>query len=320
MAKIVKASEPIEARAIKALIYGEPGIGKSTLGLSAPRPLLIDCDGGVRRVSPQFRKDYIPVESWDDILQVTKENLNEYDTFVVDTVGRALDFLTDHIIKENYKLQNGGALTLQGYGVLGNKFKAFLSSMNASGKNLIFIAHLKENVENDTRYFRPDIVGQSAGNIIRDMDLVGYMQSRSNERTISFDPTDNYYGKNACELPSIIKVPDLNKTPAAQPLTDIFETYHAKLASQTEVIKQYNQFVNEQKKKIAALKDVDQANEFIEAMLEAAPVWDSHVVIKKSLFDYTRDKGWKYDKELEAFVEIPPEKAKKDPHPMDEHK
>jgi len=304
MAKIVKASEPITASAIKALIYGEPGIGKSTIGLSAPKPLLIDCDGGVRRVSPQFRKDYIPVESWDDILQVTKENLGEYDTFVVDTVGKALDFLAAHIIKENYKLQAGGALTLQGWGVLGNQFKAFLALMNTSGKNLIFIAHLKESVENDTRYYRPDISGQTAGNIIRDMDLVGYMQSRSNKRTISFDPTDNYYGKNACELPPIIQIPDLNEVKTSKPLTDIFATYHAKLASQMEVIKQYNDLKNEMLLKISGIANVDHANDFIEEMQNLDSIWDSHVVLKSKISAKCKDLGFTYDKEMECYVDL----------------
>lgn len=312
MAKITKASEPIKASAIKALIYGEPGIGKSTLGLSAPKPLLIDCDGGIRRVSPQFRRDYIAVESWKDILDVTTDNLAEYDTFVVDTVGRALDFLSAHIINENYKLQNGGALTLQGWGVLGNTFKTFLAAMNTSGKNLIFIAHLKESVDNDTRFFRPDISGQTAGNIIRDMDLVGYMQSRSNKRTISFDPTDNYYGKNACELPSIIQVPDLNEVRTSKPLTDIFATYHAKLASQAEIIKQYNDFINGQLKVIAKIKNADQANEMIEAMQGLESIWDSHIVIKKRLSEKCKQIGLMYDKEIEGFVELPKEEPKKE--------
>ena len=48
---------------IRMLIAGYPGIGKSTLALSAPKPLHIDCDFGVDRVEPQYRKDFIPAAS-----------------------------------------------------------------------------------------------------------------------------------------------------------------------------------------------------------------------------------------------------------------
>ena len=46
MALIKKPYELTFQPKIKALIYGEPGTGKTTLALSAPNPLLIDCDGG----------------------------------------------------------------------------------------------------------------------------------------------------------------------------------------------------------------------------------------------------------------------------------
>lgn len=38
------------AKKIRMLIAGYPGIGKSTLALSSPRPLHIDCDFGIDRI------------------------------------------------------------------------------------------------------------------------------------------------------------------------------------------------------------------------------------------------------------------------------
>ena len=40
---------------IRILIAGYPGIGKSTLALSAPKPLHIDADFGVDRIEPRYR-------------------------------------------------------------------------------------------------------------------------------------------------------------------------------------------------------------------------------------------------------------------------
>ena len=51
------------AKKIRMLIAGYPGIGKSTLALSAPRPLHIDCDFGIDRIEPRYRMPYIDQEN-----------------------------------------------------------------------------------------------------------------------------------------------------------------------------------------------------------------------------------------------------------------
>lgn len=48
---IVKPEEmDFSGRKIAMIVAGVPGIGKTTLALSAPKPLLIDLDDGVSRV------------------------------------------------------------------------------------------------------------------------------------------------------------------------------------------------------------------------------------------------------------------------------
>lgn len=39
------------------ILYGAPGVGKTTLALSAPDPILIDFDRGVSRVKAYHRED-----------------------------------------------------------------------------------------------------------------------------------------------------------------------------------------------------------------------------------------------------------------------
>src|SRR5438094_161444 len=116
MLKIIKASEPIKVERINLCLYGPPGLGKSSLAFTAKDPLLLDCDGGAYRAAN--RKDTVPVSKWADIISITAEDLKPYKTVVVDTAGRALDFLTADIIAANPKMGRGGALTLQGFGEL----------------------------------------------------------------------------------------------------------------------------------------------------------------------------------------------------------
>ena len=66
---IKKPAEMInETNKFRVLIAGYPGIGKTTLGLSAPKPLLIDVDFGINRVMASARKDYIQPNTYDEFI------------------------------------------------------------------------------------------------------------------------------------------------------------------------------------------------------------------------------------------------------------
>ena len=65
---IVKPTQMnFETKKIAMIIAGLPGTGKTTLALSAPKPLLIDLDKGVDRVEVLYRKDTLFVDSYEDL-------------------------------------------------------------------------------------------------------------------------------------------------------------------------------------------------------------------------------------------------------------
>jgi len=199
--KIVKASDPVTVEHVNVCIYSQPGLGKTTLAFTADAPLLLDADHGSYRAAN--RKDTVAVSSWKDIQDIASEDLKQYKTVILDTAGRALDFLTGDIIAENPKMGRGGALTLQGFGVLKTRFASWLKMLQTFGKDVILIAHMDEQRSGDDIIERLDVQGGSKGEIYKSVDAMGRIFMKGKDRILDFSPRENSFGKNPCNFDPI---------------------------------------------------------------------------------------------------------------------
>lgn len=196
--KITRASDPIPVERLNIVLYGAPGLGKTSLAFTAEAPLLLDFDNGAHR-APN-RKDVVRVENWADVGNITAEDLAPFKTIVLDTAGRALDAITADIIRTDPKGHKNGALTLPGYGTLKTRFGAFLKLMNSFGKDVILLAHMDEQRNGDDVIERLDVQGGSKGEIYKAADAMGRLTIENGKRWLKFSPTDAAFGKNPAQL------------------------------------------------------------------------------------------------------------------------
>ena len=77
------------------IIGGMPGVGKSTLALSAPDVLLIDADEGMARVNPAHRKDSSIWKTYEELLADIKSAEGKYKTIAIDTGGALIELMKD---------------------------------------------------------------------------------------------------------------------------------------------------------------------------------------------------------------------------------
>lgn len=182
------------------LIYGYPGVGKTSLALSAKNPVLLDTDKGSHRADGDG--DVILVDSYAEMSHPPTfiQQVKDYDTIVVDTADGLLDYMMTWIQAENPRIKN----KLQLYGLLREEFKKLAAAFKVSGKSLVFVAHAKETLEGDTKIIRPQITGGSYDIITRESDFIGLMSIKDGKRVLSFTPDENYISKDSAGLKNVV--------------------------------------------------------------------------------------------------------------------
>ena len=296
---------------IKMLVYGQPGIGKTTLALSAPNPVLFDFDGGVSRINKAHQCPTLQVESWEQVLEALAEleQANDFKTIVVDTAGKMLDYMSDYIMRNDPKMKmRDGSLALKGYGQRKVMFTNLLKRVSMMGKNIVFVAHEKEDKDGETRIVRPDMSGSSLGDLLKELDLVGYMQAYGKDRTICWSPQERFYAKNTCNLPAWEKVPvviDENGgiTGENDFLTKTFAGYAEYLKQQATIGEDYTNVVDQIAADIAAITDADGANAFIDKIDSYTHIWDSKAKARRLFTEHmAKIDNVTYDKKTKRYA------------------
>ena len=123
MLKIVSREAEIKVPRIVVTVLGQPGIGKTTLGTTTEKPLLLDFDKGIHRAT--HRCDHVEISAWADVAQMDANDLKEYKTIVVDTVGRMVDCMSAAILSDkqgypNAGTRNGAAVPARVWGLEGH--------------------------------------------------------------------------------------------------------------------------------------------------------------------------------------------------------
>lgn len=220
---ITKQGDRVPVGAINVLIYGQPSTGKTSVCYTMNNPLVIDFDGGAHRSQQSTLGTTVRVDSWADVEEVMTSVVPEYSTIIIDTVGSALDYMAAYIIATNPKMGTAkGTLTMQGWGELKAVFQQWFKRLNVAGKDVVMIAHHREEKEGDATRKRPDIQGSSYGLVMKQADFVGFAHlNEASQRVIGFAPTADYFGKDSARL-GVVQVADL----------DAEQTYGAALIDQ----------------------------------------------------------------------------------------
>lgn len=305
------------AKKIRMLIAGYPGIGKSTLALSAPRPLHIDVDFGIDRIEPRYRKPYIQPKSYDEILEdLTPLNVKDFDTLVFDTGGKLISLMSQWAIKKDVKYgQRDGSLSLKGYGFIGREFQRLMDyCFYELDKHIVVVFHAIEEKDGDNTRLRIKVEGQTKNNVWEPMDLGGFVGIQGNNRTIGFSNCERYFAKGTRGIHGVWQVPELGPDKPNDFLTRLFAQYNAlsaaEVAQNAEEQEAYEAAMAEGREIVAGITDADSANAAMSKIKAVNHALTSKKEVNAAFNAKIKELGLFYDKVLKKYTPAPAEGEK----------
>ena len=295
---------------IRMIIAGFPGIGKTTLALSSPKPLLIDLDRGVSRVNVKHRKDTAEVCTYEELKNdLVPRNIDGYETLIFDTGMRLFEIIKDWAIKQSPKnSKKDGSISIQGYGVVGAEFRRFIDyCFYKLNKNIIIIFHAKEEKDGEDTKLRIDIEGSTKNTIWQSMDIGGFVEMNGKNRTIGFSNCERYFAKGTHGIYGIKEIPELEETTENNFISKLFKEINQNISDEKNFYEEeqaeYQTIMDEVLPKIETMEPEDFV--FVQELIkQVAHKLTSEKDLKSAFLAKIKELGYKYDKQQGAYVKI----------------
>lgn len=314
MGLIKKSNELVIPSTVKMMIYGQAGMGKTTVALSAPKPLLLDFDNGVKRVNMAHLDgvDIVPVEQWSQIQQLLQQDVNDlvpYQTIVVDTIGKMMDYIIVHCCGSRQP-------QIKDWGRINQEFTWFTRALSALNKHIVFVAHRDTRKEGEETVFIPALREKSYNSIVTELDLLGYLEMKSERgvqtRTITFDPTSRNDGKNTCNLPAVMSIPTILNN-LAQPVAPnvfisekVINPYISMLEIKAEERRKYDELINDITEDVNNITDAKSANDFASRIKEYKHIGSSMAKARALFGAKVKELGLVYDTDNKTYTDAEP--------------
>lgn len=190
-------------------IYSQGGVGKSTLAATSPNPVFLDSEQGTKAFGARgIDVPVVHIASWADVSEAWQLVKNEktFETIVIDPVGTFLDLLVEEV-------KMGGDMNLKKWGEVKDRMRRFIWTVKDSGKHVVFVAHEKEEKDDEQVLRRPLLAANLWQELVNLCDVVGHLRiDAAGKRTLRVQPELKCYAKDRFDaLGSLIENPNIKE-------------------------------------------------------------------------------------------------------------
>ena len=287
------------------IISGLPGVGKTTLALSAPDVVLIDADEGMARVNPAHRKDSSMVKTYEELLSDIKSFEGHYKTVAIDTCGALIDLMKDWAMRtEPTASKKSGGFSQQGYGFIKTEFLR-LSAELRKKFNVVFLFRAAKDRQGDDVFYDIVCEGSAKTLVWQPADLGAYLHIVNGGRYLGFTPTMNYNAKAAYGIKGLVKVPELKDGEPNDFLTRLFAQVKTNIAAEHAALQpqqeQYEETMGAGKLAIETIQKPEDVPEATKAIKSLTHALTSERELKAALTERIKELGIVYNKETKAY-------------------
>ncbi len=219
---ILNAGESRPQTTIKGLIYGQSGAGKSYLGATAPKPLILltELNGQMSISHSNPKADIIHVTDVRVLVEVLRdidENpkaWSKYDTIVIDSITEMQRLIKDSILGKRTQME------IQDWSKLTSNFRRLIRRIRNLNKSVICIGLVESENEESTgvRHVRPAFEGKKTGpEIAQYFNFVGLLFTQQDTdgdnvitiRNLMLDGPDRIMCKTIAPLTGTIRDPNI---------------------------------------------------------------------------------------------------------------
>ena len=211
--KITTLKNAKKDAALVFIVYGDPGVGKTSLINTMPDPILIDLERGFTTLEKDV--EIAVCDTLDDVRAAIKHVIKTgKKSIVIDSIARLLDVMANDILEKN-RLQK---LRIQDYGTIAKSIKDLFWNLKVKNKiNVLATGYpIEENSDGDDSqtYIRLAVSPKSLRSALPGVcDLLGYMfVDKAGKRKILVQASPRVHAKSRVTKKGVALVdPDIGK-------------------------------------------------------------------------------------------------------------
>lgn len=287
------------------ILSGQPGLGKTTLALSAPDPLLFDFDRGIVRVRAEHRKQTSETDTYEELLKdMQTDAYRAAKSIILDTGGSLIQLMQPWAKQQEPKAARDGRAM---FGVIKREFDRLTAQIRSDRKNCIIVFHTTEVQKGDVTTVRLSCEGSAKDIVWTPADLGGYLYMMGKKRMIGFSPCEEYFAKSCFGVTGVRELPELKPGQPNDFLTRLFDEARASIQAEMGVyVKEREAYDAAMTEGRSAIALCDTPEDLTAAMLQIAKLphaLTSSAELKALLAQKASELNVHYDKEAKAYVQ-----------------